>query len=84
VARTELSCREVVDLVNDYLEQALPPQERTRFERHLDECPHCVTYLRQLRAMVAALGRLGEEDLDECTRDELMRVFRDWRRGDGV
>ena len=76
-----VSCQEVVELVSDYLEQALPPGERARFERHLDDCPHCVTYLHQLRATVAATGRLCEGDLEEDAREELLRAFRDWHRG---
>jgi anti-sigma factor RsiW len=81
VGQTELTCREVVELVNDYLERTLSLGERARFERHLDDCPHCVTYLQQLRATVAATGRLREGDLDDGTREELLQAFRDWHRG---
>ena len=81
VGQTEMTCREVVDLVNDYLDQALPLGERARFERHLDDCPHCVTYLQQLRATVAAAGALREGDLDDGARDALLQAFRDWNRG---
>ncbi len=80
MGQSEMTCREVVDLINDYLEQTLAVGERVRFERHLDDCPHCVTYLQQLRATVAATGRLGEGDLDEGTRDGLLQAFRDWHR----
>lgn len=75
----DLACREVVELVNDYLEGALAPGERTRFEMHLDDCPHCVTYLEQMRHAVGLVGRLREEALDPEVRDELVRLFRDWR-----
>ena len=81
MGQSEMSCREVVDLINDYLEQAMPLRERARFERHLDDCPHCVTYLQQMQATVAATRRLSEEDLDEAARDELVRAFREWNRG---
>ena len=81
MGQTDMTCREVVDLINDYLEQTLPLGERARFERHLDDCPHCVTYLQQLRTTVTATGRLGEGDLDTGTRDGLLQAFRDWHRG---
>ena len=74
----ELSCREVVELINDYLEEALPLGERARFERHLDDCPHCVVYLEQMRGTLLITRRLSEEDIDARTRDELMRAFREW------
>jgi anti-sigma factor RsiW len=76
VSERELTCREVVELVNDYLEGALAPPERARFELHLDDCPGCVTYLEQLRMTVALVGRLREESLEPGVRDELMRLFR--------
>jgi anti-sigma factor RsiW len=78
VSERELTCREVVELVNDYLEGAMPPAERARFERHLDDCPHCVTYLEQVRVTVGLVGRLREDALDPGVRDELLRLFRDW------
>lgn len=76
---TEMTCREVVDLINDYLERTLPLGERARFERHLDDCPHCVVYLEQMRTTLAATGRLSEAELDARTRDELVQAFRTWR-----
>jgi anti-sigma factor RsiW len=74
------TCREVVELVNDYLEGAMSPEDRMRFERHLDECPHCVTYLEQMRLTVGVLGRLREDALPPAVRDELVRLFADWPR----
>ena len=57
----ELSCQEVVELVTDALEGALAPGLRRRFDRHLAACPHCPTYVAQIRATVWALRRLGED-----------------------
>jgi anti-sigma factor RsiW len=80
VADDELSCREVVELVNDYLEGVLPAAQRGRFEEHLDECPGCVTYLDQIRTTVAATRRLTEQELDPAVRGELVQAFREWPR----
>jgi anti-sigma factor RsiW len=77
----ELTCREVVELVNDYLEGAMAPPDRARFELHLDDCPHCVTYLEQMRVAVALVGRLRDDELDDDVRGELMRAFRAWVTG---
>jgi anti-sigma factor RsiW len=72
----ELTCREVVELVNDYLDDGLPPAERIRFEQHLDECPHCVVYLEQIRATISATNRLRPEEIDPRVLDELLQAFR--------
>ena len=75
-----MSCKELVELVTDYLENAMPPDERQRFEEHLAICPGCVTYVEQVRQTVAATGELREESLSPAARDELLAVFRDWKR----
>jgi predicted anti-sigma-YlaC factor YlaD len=75
-----LTCQEVVELVTDYLERALPPVEVALFEEHLNFCEGCVLYVDQIQVTVAALGRLGEHDVPAETRDRLLTAFRDWKR----
>jgi anti-sigma factor RsiW len=75
-----VSCQEVVELVTDYLEGALPAEEATLFEQHINFCDGCEWYLDQMRATIATLGRIGEEDVPAEARDRLLTVFRDWRR----
>jgi hypothetical protein len=74
-----ITCREVVELVTDYLEDALPPQETSVFEQHLNFCDGCVLYVDQLRVTVVTLGRLREEDVPAPMRERLLTAFRDWR-----
>jgi hypothetical protein len=75
-----LTCRQVVELVNDYLERALPVEEAAAFEQHLNFCDGCMSYLEQIRATVATVGRVREEDVPPETKDALMAAFREWRR----
>jgi anti-sigma factor RsiW len=75
----DLSCREVVELVTDWLEGALPAAEQARVELHLAVCEGCVTYVEQMRATVRIAGRLAEEELEPALRDELVAAFRGWR-----
>lgn len=75
-----LSCQEVVELVTDYLEGTLTPDETTLFEQHLNFCDGCVWYLEQTRATITTVGRLREEDIPVGTRERLLATFRDWNR----
>jgi len=75
----DITCRELVELVTDYLEDALPPADRARFEAHLEICEDCALYVEQLRGTVAAVGALRAEALDPVVRDELLAAFRDWK-----
>lgn len=77
----ELTCRELVELVTDYLEAALAPADRARFEGHLAMCDGCSAYVEQLRETVRLTGMLGEDDLSPQMRDDLLGAFRNWRRG---
>ncbi len=76
---SEMTCKELVELITDYLEDRLPAAERRRLELHLRECTGCHAYLAQMRALVRATGRLREEDLAPAVRAELLRAFREWR-----
>jgi anti-sigma factor RsiW len=75
-----ITCQEVVELVTGYLDGALPDEEASLFEQHLNFCDGCVWYVDQLRATVAAAARLSEEDVPADTREQLLTAFRDWRR----
>ncbi|HEX9716917.1 MAG TPA: zf-HC2 domain-containing protein [Actinomycetota bacterium] len=75
-----LTCRELVELVTDYLEGALPPEERARFEQHIAGCRGCTTYLGQMREMLRLLGRLTEESVSPQAQEALLEAFHDWKR----
>jgi len=79
-ARRELVCQQVVELVTDYLEGALHPAARRRFERHLAGCEHCTEYLAQISATIAVAGRITADDLTTEMRAEFTDLYRRWRR----
>jgi anti-sigma factor RsiW len=78
----DLVCIVAVERVTEYLEDALPIEQRTQFEEHLVTCPGCMTYLRQLRAQIAASAALGtpRPPAEEVTRT-LLEMFRASRGG---
>jgi anti-sigma factor RsiW len=76
-----MTCRELVQLITDYLEGGLSARDRRRFKRHLRACDGCTTYVEQMRDTVRLAGALAEDDLSPQARDELLAVFRDWKRG---
>lgn len=75
-----LTCREVVELVTDYLEGVLSPVDQRRFEEHLATCPNCPEYIRQIKLTIDLSGRVTEESVPVDARDELLKAFRDWHR----
>ncbi len=74
-----LDCNELVELVSDYLDDAMDLTTRARFDEHLLDCDGCSNYLQQFRVTVAALGKVSEEAIEPAFRDKLLNAFRDWR-----
>lgn len=77
--RRDPTCRELTELVTDYLEGALEPAVERRVDRHLRACDGCRRVLEQWRAVVRLSGALRDEDvadLDTATRDRLLATFR--------
>ena len=74
-----LVCREAVELVSDYLDGALSRRDRRRLQRHLDTCDACDAYLDQVRATIAASGRVTPDDLAPETLEGLVELYRQFR-----
>jgi anti-sigma factor RsiW len=75
----DLTCRELVELVTDYLGGALPDAERTRFETHMAACAGCDRYVEQIRTTVA-LTRETRALEERPEISALLTAFRDHRR----
>ena len=77
----ELSCKEVVEVVNDYLEGVMSPPDRERFDAHLSNCDGCTNYLEQMRETIRLTGMLTEDQVPAGQRERLREAFRDWKTG---
>jgi predicted anti-sigma-YlaC factor YlaD len=58
-----MDCRELVELVTDYLEGALPGAHADEVEAHLRECVDCLRYLGQIQLTARLLNRLSAENV---------------------
>jgi anti-sigma factor RsiW len=75
----EMACRELVEVVTDYLEGALGEDDRARFEAHLAGCEGCQEYVLQIRQTIEVVGRVGLATLSPELQHGLMDAFRSWR-----
>ena len=75
-----VTCQQVVELVTDYFDGAMPAEEAALFEQHLNFCDGCGWYVDQLRTTIAVVGRVEDADVPPEMRDRLLTAFRDWRR----
>ena len=74
-----MTCRQVVQLLNDYLEGTLPAAEQRRVEEHLAGCDACTAFVGQLRASRRIVARLAESEIPEAIKQDLLTAFRNWR-----
>ncbi len=78
----DLPCNEVVELVTEYLDDALAPDVRARIDAHLPYCDGCSSVLAQFREVVELSGRLTERDVEHVNadvRNRLLATFREIR-----
>ena len=74
------TCREIAQLVTDYLEGSLTVWERVRFQLHLGLCFACRNYLRQMKYTIATLRQLPPDPVPPHVKDELLKRFRTWKQ----
>ncbi len=72
-----LTCRECVDLVTEFLEGALSPRDRALVLAHLERCPHCPRYIRQIELMIRLVGATATDSdaLSPVNRAALLNDF---------
>jgi predicted anti-sigma-YlaC factor YlaD len=79
-----ITCQELTEVLTDYLEGVMPLEDRVRFEAHLAVCDGCVTYVDQMRQVIATTHELRADDVEETAPDDLLEAFRAWKRGEPI
>lgn len=71
-----LECKEVVEIVSDFLDGALASGDRARVEQHLLVCPPCAGYIAQVKSTLVQLADLGAAQRPVAVGSELLEAFR--------
>ncbi|MBI3071983.1 MAG: zf-HC2 domain-containing protein [Deltaproteobacteria bacterium] len=71
-----MTCKQLTELVTDYLEGRMPFWQRVSFQLHIGMCRHCRAYLRQMKLTITTLGKLPDEPMPPAVRDALLARFR--------
>jgi predicted anti-sigma-YlaC factor YlaD len=81
MSERELTCRELTEVLTDYLEGVMAPEDVARFEAHLEECEGCVIYVEQMRRSIRTVKALRPAEVEATVPDELLAAFQAWQRG---
>jgi hypothetical protein len=72
-----LSCKEITEKANEYLESELPFGTRLRVRMHLLMCTHCRRYVKQLQTTIRAIGLMKEQEtVDENYTQKLVERYK--------
>jgi anti-sigma factor RsiW len=71
------TCRELIDFLDDYVSDALPPMRREAFDGHLSVCPSCVAYLDSYRETI----RLAKADIEDVPPEVITAILETVARG---
>jgi anti-sigma factor RsiW len=76
-----MTCRDLIAVLDDYLDGALAEDARAELEQHLADCAPCQAYLatyRKTRELGATAGRI---EMPEEMKRRLLRLLLDQLRG---
>ena len=73
---TEIECRQIADLLGDYLEGALPKRMVELIEWHIDGCAPCVAFVNTYRGTIRATRTLRETEIPPELKKRLLAVLR--------
>ena len=74
---TALTCKEVVELVTELLDDAMPAEDRARLEQHLLVCPPCTLHIRQVKSTIDLAAALHAAAVPSPS---VVELFRAWKR----
>jgi predicted anti-sigma-YlaC factor YlaD len=72
-----ISCADAIELVTDFLDDALSHDDLTNFEAHLSLCEGCRVYVDQLRRTITIVAESRDTavQLAPANFDELVALF---------
>ena len=73
---SDIECRQIAELLADYLDETLPNHLRELLEFHIDGCPPCVAFVNTYRGTIAATRTLPETPMPTELKKRLLSVLR--------
>lgn len=71
-----LRCRDIVELLGEYLDGGLDPATAEALSAHLADCQECMAFINTYRGTIRAARQLREEQLPLPLRERLLAFLR--------
>lgn len=73
---SSIECRQIAELLGDYLDGSLPKATRELLEWHIEGCGPCVAFVNTYRGTVSAATKLQEVEIPKELKKRLLSVLR--------
>lgn len=73
---SNVSCRQLTELLGDYVDGTLPESQHECVDRHIEYCAACRAFINTYKATVSAVNRLGAAPVGIRRRGRDGRVLR--------
>jgi anti-sigma factor RsiW len=74
-----IECRQIADLLSDYLDGTLPKPTRELLEWHIEGCGPCVAFVNTYRGTINAATKLRDVEIPSELKQRLLAVLRNQR-----
>jgi anti-sigma factor RsiW len=74
-----IECRQIADLLSDYLDGTLPKPTRELLEWHIEGCGPCVAFVNTYRGTINAATKLKDVEIPSELKQRLLAVLRNQR-----
>jgi len=74
--RRNLSCSEVEELLDNYVDGDMPSDVKARFERHTEKCEHCHSLVSDCLHLVHVAKSLAETPIPRDVSERLREALR--------
>ena len=81
---TNKTCKQITDLVSDYLNDKLSPTVKRDFQQHLRICPDCVNFLSTYKKTVSVTRSIRPEEIPPRVRNNILDFLRNRVRKSGT
>jgi anti-sigma factor RsiW len=71
-----MECRQIAELLGDYLDGTLPKETRELIEWHIESCAPCVAFVSTYRGTIDAAKKLRETTIPPELKQRLLSVLR--------
>ncbi len=79
-ARPHLTCQQLIDFIMSYLDDELPQDQRTEFDRHMAACPSCVDYLKTYEKTLLLAKSCADDRVPEAIPESLVQAILEARK----